>query len=162
MATSDWNKRYLSSAARESWMRHLFFKVRKLGDFNLLAEPTQTVRALCCPRLRESLSKHFPRHPARVNLVWRSPLRQKFRKSGLPMPFLIFAAVVALYLLNSIVILKEYERGVIFRLGRVREAAAGPGVIFVLRPIDTLTESPSARRPWRSPRRTSSPATTSP
>ena len=56
------------------------------------------------------------------------------------MPFLIIAAVIVLYILNSINILKEYERGVIFRLGRVREAAAGPGIIWVFRPIDTITK----------------------
>ena len=54
-------------------------------------------------------------------------------------PVLVVVGIIVLYLLNSIVILKEYERGVIFRLGRVRQAAAGPGVVFVLRPIDTLT-----------------------
>ena len=36
------------------------------------------------------------------------------------MPFLIAAAIILLYLLNSIKILKEYERAVVFRLGRVR------------------------------------------
>ena len=34
------------------------------------------------------------------------------------LPILIFSAIVVLYLLNSIKILREYERGVIFRLGR--------------------------------------------
>jgi regulator of protease activity HflC (stomatin/prohibitin superfamily) len=56
------------------------------------------------------------------------------------MPLLIVVAVIVLYALNSINILKEYERGVIFRLGRVREAAAGPGIIWVFRPIDTITK----------------------
>jgi len=55
------------------------------------------------------------------------------------MPFLIVAVIVLLYALNSIVILKEYERGVIFQLGRVREAAAGPGLVLVFRPINTIT-----------------------
>ena len=34
------------------------------------------------------------------------------------LPILIFIAIVALYVLNSIKILREYERAVIFRLGR--------------------------------------------
>jgi len=52
---------------------------------------------------------------------------------------MLFAiAIVLLYLLNSIKILKEYERGVIFRLGRVKQAAAGPGVIWVFRPLDQI------------------------
>ncbi|HEY4382326.1 MAG TPA: SPFH domain-containing protein, partial [Acidobacteriaceae bacterium] len=53
-------------------------------------------------------------------------------------PVLIAVAIVVLYILNSIKILKEYERGVIFRLGRVREAAAGPGIILVFRPLDQI------------------------
>ena len=54
------------------------------------------------------------------------------------MPLLIAAAIVVLYLLSSIKILNEYERGVIFRLGRVRDKAKGPGIIWVLRPIDQM------------------------
>jgi len=56
----------------------------------------------------------------------------------MPMPMLFAIAIVLLYLLNSIKILKEYERGVIFRLGRVKQAAAGPGVIWVFRPLDQI------------------------
>jgi regulator of protease activity HflC (stomatin/prohibitin superfamily) len=56
----------------------------------------------------------------------------------MPFPALIAAAIVVLYLLNSIKILKEYERGVIFRLGRVKDAAAGPGLILVFRPLDQI------------------------
>jgi regulator of protease activity HflC (stomatin/prohibitin superfamily) len=55
-----------------------------------------------------------------------------------PFPALIAVAIIVLYLLNSIKILKEYERGVIFRLGRVKEAAAGPGVVLVFRPLDQI------------------------
>jgi regulator of protease activity HflC (stomatin/prohibitin superfamily) len=54
------------------------------------------------------------------------------------LPILVALATVVLYLLNSIKILKEYERGVIFRLGRVKEAAAGPGIILVFRPLDQI------------------------
>lgn len=54
------------------------------------------------------------------------------------LPVLVAIAIVVLYVLNSIKILKEYERGVIFRLGRVKEAAAGPGVILVFRPLDQI------------------------
>lgn len=54
-------------------------------------------------------------------------------------PTLFAIAIVVLYLLNSIKILKEYERGVIFRLGRVgKQAARGPGVVLVFRPIDQM------------------------
>jgi regulator of protease activity HflC (stomatin/prohibitin superfamily) len=46
--------------------------------------------------------------------------------------------IVALYLFSSIKILAEYERGVIFRLGRVLPAPKGPGVILVFSPIDRM------------------------
>jgi regulator of protease activity HflC (stomatin/prohibitin superfamily) len=43
--------------------------------------------------------------------------------------------IVVLYLWSTINILKEYERGVIFRLGRLVPDAYGPGLIFVFWPI---------------------------
>lgn len=50
----------------------------------------------------------------------------------------IALAVVALYLVSCIRILFEYERGVVFRLGRVLEGTKGPGFIMVFWPIDSL------------------------
>ncbi len=50
----------------------------------------------------------------------------------------LFIIVVVLYLLSSIKILKEYERGVIFRLGRLLPRPKGPGVILVFAPIDRM------------------------
>src|SRR6202047_1134742 len=46
--------------------------------------------------------------------------------------------IIAIYLLSSIKILAEYERGVIFRLGRVLSEPKGPGVILVFAPIDRI------------------------
>jgi len=46
--------------------------------------------------------------------------------------------IIAIYLLSSIKILAEYERGVIFRLGRVLPHPKGPGVILVFAPIDRI------------------------
>ncbi len=51
---------------------------------------------------------------------------------------IIIIGFIVLYLLNSIKILREYERGVIFRLGRVLAAPKGPGLIFVFSPIDRM------------------------
>jgi regulator of protease activity HflC (stomatin/prohibitin superfamily) len=56
----------------------------------------------------------------------------------LSIPVLIVLAVVILYLFNSIKILREYERGVIFRLGRALPQPKGPGIIFVFRPFDQI------------------------
>ena len=46
--------------------------------------------------------------------------------------------IVVLYLASSIKILAEYERGVIFRLGRVLDQPKGPGLILVFKPIDRM------------------------
>jgi regulator of protease activity HflC (stomatin/prohibitin superfamily) len=54
------------------------------------------------------------------------------------LPVLIFVAILVLYLLNSIKILREYERGVIFRLGRALPTPKGPGIILVFRPFDQM------------------------
>jgi regulator of protease activity HflC (stomatin/prohibitin superfamily) len=54
------------------------------------------------------------------------------------MPILILVVIVVLYLLNSIKILREYERGVIFRLGRALSTPKGPGIILVFRPLDQI------------------------
>src|SRR6187399_665997 len=53
-------------------------------------------------------------------------------------PTLILAAVVVLYIISSIQILAEYERGVIFRLGKLLPRPKGPGVVLVFRPIDRI------------------------
>ena len=53
-------------------------------------------------------------------------------------PTLIIVVVVAFYLLSSIKILNEYERAVVFRLGKLLSQPKGPGVIFVFPPIDKM------------------------
>jgi regulator of protease activity HflC (stomatin/prohibitin superfamily) len=51
---------------------------------------------------------------------------------------IIALAILALYILSVINVLPEYERGVIFRLGRLLPQAKGPGIILVFRPIDRI------------------------
>jgi regulator of protease activity HflC (stomatin/prohibitin superfamily) len=53
-------------------------------------------------------------------------------------PLLIVALIVLLYLASSIKILAEYERGVIFRLGKLLPSPKGPGVALVFAPIDRI------------------------
>ena len=50
----------------------------------------------------------------------------------------IIVIVVVLYMISSIKILREYERGVIFRLGRALPEPKGPGVILVFAPLDRI------------------------
>lgn len=50
----------------------------------------------------------------------------------------IIILIIGIYLLSSIKILREYERGVIFRIGRMLPTPKGPGIILVFWPIDTI------------------------
>jgi regulator of protease activity HflC (stomatin/prohibitin superfamily) len=52
--------------------------------------------------------------------------------------FLILVLILVFYLISSVKILAEYERGVIFRLGRVLREPKGPGVILVFAPLDRM------------------------
>ena len=53
-------------------------------------------------------------------------------------PVLIVIFILVLYVVASIKILAEYERGVIFRLGKLLPRPKGPGVILVFAPIDRM------------------------
>jgi regulator of protease activity HflC (stomatin/prohibitin superfamily) len=52
--------------------------------------------------------------------------------------WIIPLAIVLLYLWSTVNILKEYERGVVFRLGRLLPEAMGPGLIFIFWPVYRL------------------------
>jgi regulator of protease activity HflC (stomatin/prohibitin superfamily) len=51
---------------------------------------------------------------------------------------LVVLLVVAAYVLSCLKVLNEYERGVIFRLGKLLPEPKGPGLIFVFIPIDRM------------------------
>jgi regulator of protease activity HflC (stomatin/prohibitin superfamily) len=54
-------------------------------------------------------------------------------------PGMIVAVVVGvLWVLSSLKVLNEYERGVVFRLGKLLPRAKGPGLVIVWKPIDRL------------------------
>ena len=54
-------------------------------------------------------------------------------------PVLIVVAIVAFYIFSSLKVLNEYERGVVFRLGKLLPQPKGPGLVLVFAPIDRLT-----------------------
>jgi regulator of protease activity HflC (stomatin/prohibitin superfamily) len=60
--------------------------------------------------------------------------------AGVGFIVVLFAAVlfVVFILANAVRILKEYERGVVFRLGRVQGQAKGPGLIFLVPIVDKM------------------------
>ncbi len=47
--------------------------------------------------------------------------------------------IVILYMLTFIIIMNEFKRGVVFRLGRAMPKRRGPGLILVVRPVDCMT-----------------------
>jgi regulator of protease activity HflC (stomatin/prohibitin superfamily) len=53
-------------------------------------------------------------------------------------PIFIVALVLVLYVFSAVHVLNEYERGVVFRLGKLLPAPKGPGIVLVFRPIDTI------------------------
>ena len=57
------------------------------------------------------------------------------------MPFVIFVVGLAVVLLSRwINILREYERAVVFRLGRMLPEPKGPGLVLILWPIDRIVK----------------------
>ena len=53
------------------------------------------------------------------------------------LPILAVIAIVVIILINAIRIVREYERGVIFRLGRL-VGAKGPGIFFIIPIVDKM------------------------
>jgi regulator of protease activity HflC (stomatin/prohibitin superfamily) len=56
----------------------------------------------------------------------------------MPILFLFFLAFI--WVLRCLNIMREYERAVVFRLGRVLKRAKGPGVVLIFWPIDKITK----------------------
>ena len=59
---------------------------------------------------------------------------------GLPLAWFIGLILLAIFFLNWIKVLNEYERGVIFRLGKLLPYPKGPGLILVFSPIDRMVK----------------------
>ncbi len=56
---------------------------------------------------------------------------------SLPIPMMVILVLVIMFLASAIKILNEYERAVIFRLGRIRDVK-GPGLIVIIPVIDKI------------------------
>jgi regulator of protease activity HflC (stomatin/prohibitin superfamily) len=53
-------------------------------------------------------------------------------------PLLIIVAILVFYVLSSIKIITEYERAVVFRLGKLLDQPKGPGVVLIFAPLDRM------------------------
>ena len=61
-------------------------------------------------------------------------------------PVVVIVVVLAVIVLpQALRILREYERGVIFRLGKLH-GAKGPGLIFLIPVVDKMVRNGFARR----------------
>ena len=58
--------------------------------------------------------------------------------SGMFELWIVPVVIVGIYLLSSIKILREYERAVVFRLGRVLPQPKGPGIVLIFVPVDRM------------------------
>ncbi len=56
----------------------------------------------------------------------------------MPQGLLVGLGLVVLWLFMSLKVLNEYERGVVFRLGSLLPQAKGPGLVFIVWPIDRM------------------------
>lgn len=71
---------------------------------------------------------------AEVEVRWKD----NAMNSNTVVPLVIVGFLFLIWIVKSINILPEYERGVVFRLGRVRRNARGPGIVLILWPIDRI------------------------
>lgn len=55
-------------------------------------------------------------------------------------PLLIVAIIVLMLLASAIKVLREYERGVIFRLGRLVKGEKGPGIFLLIPIVDRMVK----------------------
>src|SRR6202166_1380605 len=56
------------------------------------------------------------------------------------MPLMIPIVIFLVWLFNCLNIMREYERAVVFRLGRVLKREKGPGLVLILWPIDKIVK----------------------
>jgi regulator of protease activity HflC (stomatin/prohibitin superfamily) len=52
--------------------------------------------------------------------------------------WLVVVGLFVFWLINSLKILREYERGVVFRLGKLQRQPKGPGLVLIVWPIDRM------------------------
>src|SRR5450759_1953756 len=60
--------------------------------------------------------------------------------SDVLLPIAIPIFIVLVWLFNCLNIMREYERAVVFRLGRVLKKEKGPGLVLILWPIDKIVK----------------------
>jgi regulator of protease activity HflC (stomatin/prohibitin superfamily) len=54
--------------------------------------------------------------------------------------WIVLGGLILMWIFNSLRILAEYERGVVFRLGKLQRAPKGPGLVLIIWPIDRMVK----------------------
>jgi regulator of protease activity HflC (stomatin/prohibitin superfamily) len=57
---------------------------------------------------------------------------------GLLIVLVVVVFLVVLYVISAVKVLREYERGIVFRLGRLTSAPKGPGLFFLIPIVDRM------------------------
>ena len=60
--------------------------------------------------------------------------------AGMAWPVTMLVFIVLIWILKCLNIMREYERAVVFRLGRVLKKPKGPGIVLILWPIDKIVK----------------------
>ena len=84
-------------------------------------------------------------------------VRTTFNLTAWLVPIIILAAII---LPQALRILREYERGIIFRLGRLLPQPKGPGLFFLIPVVDRMVKVDLRTITLNIRRRRSSPRTT--
>src|SRR5581483_12301018 len=67
------------------------------------------------------------------------------------MVYLVIGIILLLWVSACLNVMREYERAVVFRLGRLQVPDKGPGLIFILWPIDKVVKVSLREVAWEIP-----------
>lgn len=70
---------------------------------------------------------------------------------SLVLPLAVIIFILLVWVLKCLNIMREYERAVVFRLGRVLKKAKGPGIVLILWPIDKIVRVSLRVTTWEIP-----------
>ena len=73
-------------------------------------------------------------------MTWDYPQSKDHMNPSATLPTAIVVFVFIVWLFNCLNITREYERAVVFRLGRVLKKEKGPGLVLIFWPIDTIVK----------------------
>jgi len=76
----------------------------------------------------------------RPSLPTGAPSEEYVMFADIMLPLALTILVAIIWIFKCLNIMREYERAVVFRLGRVLKHEKGPGLVLILWPIDTIVK----------------------